>query len=97
MAEYNYVDRDSIVRGLRMAHDYEGAEFVSMFPASEVVEVKHAHWYGTYYDGYADGCPVYEAFACSACDAEFFVDDSCPSDFKYCPNCGAKMDEEVSE
>lgn len=39
MDEHHFIDRDTVVKGLRMAHDYKGAEFVSMFPASEVAEV----------------------------------------------------------
>ena len=53
---------------------------------------KTGHWIGTEYDGYADGNPVYDAYECSECGAEFCGEDF---DFDYCPRCGAKM--EVSE
>ena len=48
------------------------------------------HWVGTDYDGYADGNPVYDAYECSECGAEFYGEDF---DFDYCPRCGAKIEE----
>lgn len=50
-------------------------------PAANVVEVWHGHWM---WDGY-----VYDApWQCSNCGG-FHAEDS-----NYCPNCGARMDEE---
>ena len=60
-------------------------------PAADAVEVVHGYWYGTEYDGYADGSPVYDVFACSVCGAEIDAEDG-GIDFLYCPYCGAKMD-----
>ena len=38
-------------------------------------------------------------YRCSVCGEDFVLIDGTPSDnlYNYCPNCGAKMDEEVSE
>lgn len=47
-------------------------------------------WYGDEYDGYADGCPVYDTFRCSRCG--YVVSDDGQTLPGYCPNCGAKMD-----
>lgn len=47
-------------------------------------------WYGDEYDGYADGCPVYDTFLCSRCG--YVVADDGRTLPGYCPNCGAKMD-----
>ena len=57
-------------------------------PTVDAKPVVHAMWIGTEYDGYADGNPVYEHYACSNCGAEFQCEDM---DFDYCPRCGAKM------
>lgn len=45
-------------------------------------------WEGVDYDGYADGCPVYYTWQCSACGC--VVEDEEPT-WNYCPNCGADM------
>ena len=54
-------------------------------PAADVVERVRGEWIGTQYDGYADGCPVYDEYECSVCGAEY------PTDHNFCPNCGADM------
>lgn len=59
----------------------------------DVVEVRHGEWIGLEYDGYADGCPVYDKWECSECHEEYNSDGEPPM-FNYCPECGAKMDGE---
>lgn len=62
---------------------------ISEMPAADVAEVKHGKWIeketylGTYYD-------------CSICGESFCFIEGSPTDnlYKYCPNCGAKMDGE---
>lgn len=46
-------------------------------------------WIGTEYDGYADGCPVYDTFECSECGWEHYGEEDTLTN--YCSNCGAKM------
>lgn len=46
-------------------------------------------WIGTEYDGYADGCPVYDTFECSECGWEHSGESDTLTNF--CPNCGADM------
>ena len=55
-------------------------------PAADVQEVKHAHWENEYYD------EITELYyhTCSNCNTE--ITETCFDN--YCPNCGAKMDEE---
>jgi hypothetical protein len=48
-------------------------------PAADVVEVRHGRW--VYNDELDD------MFHCTVCDAV-----SVRNTFRYCPNCGAKMD-----
>jgi rubrerythrin len=59
--------------------------------AVDVEPVRHGHYIGTEFDGYADGNPVYYEWKCSECDCVFEDDDP---KYRYCPNCGAKMDAE---
>lgn len=62
-------------------------------PAADVVEVRHGRWIGLEYDGYADGCPVYDLWECSECGEEVRGDDV-PSTHPWCHSCGARMDKE---
>lgn len=62
-------------------------------PTIDAEPVRHGYWIGIEYDGYADGCPVYDLWECSECGLEHKGEDT-PS---YCPNCGAKMDLEVKD
>ena len=64
-------------------------DVVNFAPAADVVEVKHGRWIEkeTYLDIYYD---------CSICGESFCFLEGSPTDnsYKYCPNCGAKMDGE---
>lgn len=59
-------------------------------PTVDAVPVRHGMFIGTEYDGYADGYPVYYEWKCSECGCIF--EDEEPT-YKYCPNCGCRMDE----
>ena len=56
-------------------------------PAADVAPVRHGRWC---VDGVYVGCSVCNRFTLSP------IVERLPT-FKYCPFCGAKMDEEVSE
>ena len=74
----------------------ERKEFVDLLqsaPAADVVEVRHGRWIGIEYDGYADGCPVYDQWECSECGEEVRGEDV-PSTHPWCHSCGARMDKE---
>ena len=62
---------------------------IMRFPAADPVE--HGKWIGTQWDGYADGNPVYDEWECSVCGYVFAGNEAI---WRYCPNCGAKMDGE---
>ena len=57
-------------------------------PAADVVPVKHGHWISL--DDY------FEDAQCSECGDALVIGDCSFNDFcecyKFCPNCGAKMD-----
>ena len=59
-------------------------------PTIEAEPVRHGTWIGIEYDGYADGCPVYDLWECSECKHEHKGEEDTLTD--YCPDCGAKMD-----
>lgn len=66
---------------------------VKSIPAADVVPVVHGRWVGLEYDGYADGCPVYDLWECSECGEEVRGEDV-PDTHPWCHGCGARMDGE---
>ena len=54
--------------------------------APTVDAVEHGHW-----KEYEDECE------CTLCHSRWNYVDNCTETFKYCPNCGAKMDEVEDE
>ena len=64
---------------------------VIMLPAADVVLVRHGRWKEMHYEGgILDGTNFDR---CSVCGYERVFDDPVfKTVFKYCPNCGAKMD-----
>ena len=62
---------------------------------ADVAPVRHGRWVKSeddYYELYMIKCSVCREEWCFECD-----DDAFDLNYHYCPNCGAKMDEEVSE
>lgn len=93
--EAEYIEREAVLAEYDRKHKGEpgGArKIIAEFPAADVVPVKHGHYVGEY-DGYADGNPVFDMWSCSECGCYFEDWDEKPT-YKYCPQCGAKMDEE---
>lgn len=89
MAEY--IDREAVLRDWPLCDEPADAyQFIRGFPAADVVERKTGRWCADY-DGYSDGEPVYDMWWCSACGEYFDEWDDRPT-WKYCPNCGAKME-----
>ena len=72
----------------------EARDEVDNAPTVDAVPVRHGKYIGTEFDGYADGCPVYYEWKCSECGCVFEEEE--PT-YNYCPNCGAKMDEQEDE
>jgi predicted RNA-binding Zn-ribbon protein involved in translation (DUF1610 family) len=91
MAEY--IEREA---ALKLAHydDHDvpviDVENIEALPAADVAPVRHGVWVPTPCPGIENGYLV----VCSKCKAEIYVaNDFNPSN--YCPNCGAKMDEDA--
>lgn len=86
-----YIDADAL---LEFANNHVGGVIdcndIARFPTIEAEPVRHGTWIGIEYDGYADGCPVYDLWECSECKHEHKGEEDTLTD--YCPDCGAKMD-----
>ena len=76
---------DSNLGGYDTIMLYEVQSAIECLPSIDAEPVRHGHWDFNY------GNPLAGNFVCSECLEEF---DQCTY---YCPNCGAKMDEELSE
>lgn len=93
MAEY--IERGAALREAKYAavRGLDPVAFIEDVPVADVAPVVHGRWLGEG-DGYADGEIVFDVWHCSECD--YCIDDGTddPSMLpRYCPNCGAKMDE----
>lgn len=60
------------------------ANDIMRFPRVDAEPVRHGHWISRYHD--ENGCNYY-THICSRCSIEMLMRS------RYCPNCGAKMDE----
>lgn len=88
MAEY--INREAAIRALlndapeQVSYSREdAADCIRYMDAADVAPVVHGRWlYGDYYD---------IGDVCSECDWDSQITH--PS-YRYCPNCGAKMDKE---
>lgn len=76
------------------------AEVVYSIPIADVAPVVHGRWIPSESD-FDDDDTLFDGeewcdWQCSACREDICYDDPMPMKLlpKYCPNCGAKMDEE---
>ena len=89
-----YIDADALIDELRVelarttTDAFTGGivsstiTLLQEYPTADVVEVKHGEWMGKPIAGYS-------TIRCSVCGDVFA---SQTGKWKYCPNCGAKMD-----
>ena len=90
----DYIERAAALDILDVAGVTDEAyNAVKDLPTADVVKVRHGRWIGLEYDGYADGCPVYDLWECSECGEEVRGEDV-PSTHPWCHSCGARMDKE---
>ena len=88
-----YIERKAIRDALYDADaiTMSGVKILNQFPVADVVLVRHGRWEAMHYEGgILDGTNFDK---CSVCGYErIFEDEKLKTAFKYCPNCGAKMD-----
>lgn len=88
------IDADVLMRDIEQYHLSDGKfqHWVEVQPTVDAVPVRHGKWID---DGqHADFFPHHE-WRCSEC-GEQVLEIGVPW-FKYCPNCGARMDAERKE
>lgn len=85
MAEY--INREKAKSMLHIEYAYAAEQLLDEIPAADVATVVHGRW-------------IYEeetlftlsGYRCSVCRRPRWLSPDVPEAFKYCPNCGAKMD-----
>lgn len=80
-----YINSDELIK-FRVSND-PVVIAVNAAPAADVQEVRHGKWK----ECFEDWRHQIQGNKCSACGFEIYGDIS---NFNYCPNCGAKMDED---
>ena len=93
-------EEDDYADGLHFSDIWEEeCDALDALPAADVAPVVHAHWAKEYTLGWYDGEQNYKLI-CPACNYSYLdnhLGAIAPKHFNYCPNCGAKMDEEVDK
>lgn len=92
MAEY--IEREAAIKAAT-ENDYEGYATwaIKAIPTADVAPVRHGRWIK------ADSNPLHGDYYCSECQHGVDIGDGEETPFDrgvyYCPNCGAKMDEDA--
>ncbi len=86
-----YIERAEAINAIRQYQYPYGVEFLlANIPAADVVEVRHAHWEFPVFTDSDDGLdPRVKCSECGGIEAAF-------ARWKYCPNCGARIDKEAN-
>ena len=104
-----YIEREAIIRlaesisrNIDPNFPTEAVTVLANFlPAADVVAVKHGRWVTDECDpGEPDGYAAFIEVHCSECECALGVENGQhewyygdPFPMRYCPNCGAKMDQ----
>ena len=88
MAEY--IDKQKAIDAVTVRNLHPGIvnslqSLIVDIPAADVAPVRHGRW---------ENSKASFGEMCSECKFVVWWDDDGPHKFKYCPNCGAKMDKE---
>lgn len=100
MAEY--IEKNKAINAVFEAFADGRSAYIALeaIPAADVAPVRHGRWisdgagkrFGTVVRLDKDGCPV-DTCHCSECGEWLTASDEYPVIGRYCPNCGAKMEE----
>ena len=91
MAEY-IKREEALMKLMQDGCSAKNLQSISDMPAADVAQVRHGRWIGKPICG-NDNC------RCSECGSWHHIHANLRGEVmqKYCPNCGAKMDEPIDE
>lgn len=91
MSKKEYIDRELALNALSRGWGCGNvcSRSINRIPAADVVEVRHGEW-----EPIMQELNYYDTCKCSVCGT---VIDVSEAHYKFCPNCGAKMDGERRE
>lgn len=86
-----YIERSAAIEAAKhaWAKGLEPSQYIEALPAADVAPVVHARW--IYVE---ETLATSSGYCCSACRRPRWLSPDVPEVFKYCPKCGAKMDDE---
>lgn len=89
----DYIKREDAIKELlgcvpTDVHEIKDLDVIRVMlalPSADVAPVRHGRW-----EDYEEN-----TWQCSECGELFYLEDGTPqeNEYRYCPNCGAKMDE----
>ena len=86
----DYIRREDALKALYNDYAYSAMDIIKRLLAADVAEVVHGEWLRS-----DDDWNSLTTIQCSICGEEWCFetdDDVSLLNYKYCPNCGAKMD-----
>ena len=89
----DYIDKQAFLDYMKRTDRYFNVKFdIENFPNADVAPVRHGRWIGKPICG-NDNC------RCSECGSWHHIHANLRGEImqKYCPNCGAKMDEKEND
>ena len=92
------IDADEVMK-LIPTEEYNARIAIAYAPTVDAVEVKHGHWISASQTKFEKLFFPQRVFKCSVCHNYLDFDgvNAGRGSANYCPHCGAKMDEEVTE
>ena len=85
----DYIKREDALNALREYPVTKLKTAIRRLPSADVAPVRHGRW-ESFEDVFMETC-----YQCSECGLSFYLaDGGTPkeNEYRYCPNCGAKMD-----
>ena len=88
-----YIERVTALNALIRALGYCQCanDVITRIPAADVAEVRHGRWDASDRYKFLDGSTC---IRCTECGAALHLEEYQKYHWHYCPNCGARMDEE---
>lgn len=97
MAETEYIEREALIEEAKhnkavcqaIADIVDVKDIINNTPVADVAPIRYGRWIAE-----ENWTPDDYYYTCSICREDFYMIVGTPSDnnYKYCPNCGAKMD-----